>query len=187
MGEVSGYVNETGRINDVAKARLVTSGAMLGFGLTIGGVGLFARLATTVGSFLRNAFRRNQDQNSSGNASGAAAVVNTLTNAQRLQGAYGKQINTPPGTHPAANRNDGAYGERVGLQTLENETGMKFTPLQNPSGHGGDGIHIDADPNVRTIYVAEVKSSQHGLSNAQTAQGNAATKLDVWAGKSAGS
>jgi YD repeat-containing protein len=185
---ISEFANREGRINDIAKAQLVTTGAILGLGLAIGGVGLFAKLATTAGSFLRRVLsrRRNEPdappQPPGGGSTGGGAPH--LLPGQRLQQAYNRPIQTQPGTHPAGARNDGVYGERVGLQTLENETGMRFSPLQNPSGHGADGVHIDT--NSRTIFVAEVKSSQSGVANAATAQGNAATKLDEWARRSAG-
>jgi hypothetical protein len=188
MKGISEYVSSEGRINDMAKAELVTSGALLGLGLAIGGVSLFAKLATTAGSFLRSAFARRRNQPDTpqpppgGGTTGGGAPH--LLPGQRLQQAYNHPINTQPGTHPAGSRNDGVYGERVGLQTLEGETGMRFTPLQNPSGHGADGIHIDTK--AQTIYVAEVKSSQNGVANAATAQGNATTKLDEWARRSAG-
>lgn len=73
---------------------------------------------------------------------------------------------------------DGTLGETVGLQTVNEETGLNFAPLQNNSGNGADGVAID--PNTQTVWVAEVKSSQNGVGAAATAQGDPASKLENW-------
>jgi YD repeat-containing protein len=189
MEEVSGFVNREGRLGDFQKAKLVTSGAILGVGLVVGGVGLFARLATTAGRFLSRMFAKRTPDNAPNGTpnNGNAPPVVTLSAAQRLQQAYGKgPIQTAPAANPPHPRglNDGRHGEQVGLNTLEAETGMRFQPLQNPSGHGADGVFIDADNGV--IYVAEVKSSIGGVTDAATAQGSPTAKLTEWARRSAG-
>lgn len=59
---------------------------------------------------------------------------------------------------------------------------MAFKPLQNNSGNGADGVAID--PSTKTIWVAEVKSSQNGVSAAASAQGDPAAKLETWVANS---
>jgi filamentous hemagglutinin len=97
--------------------------------------------------------------------------------SQSVESLFGQTLNGSSLSHTAGLQN-GVLGEAVGLQTLEQETGLTFSPLQNNSGNGADGVAID--PNTQTIWVAEVKSSQNGVNAAATAQGDPATKLDAW-------
>ena len=105
--------------------------------------------------------------------SGVAAAEGATT----VDSLFGQTFTTSPLSHTAGLQN-GVLGETLGLQTLEEQTGLKFNPLQNNSGNGADGVAID-DANM-TIWNAEVKSSQNGVSAAATAQGNPATKLQTW-------
>jgi hypothetical protein len=190
MERLSRYVNTEGRLGDPTKAKLVLSGAILGVSLLVGGVGLFAKIAVTAGKFMKNLFRKKVDDIAPPpHAPGGNGLnpVAGLSGADRLAAARGKRIPGPNGMHPATRtgRNDGQYGEGIGLDTLETETGMRFQPLQNPSGHGADGVFIDAENGV--IYVAEVKSSTSGIAGAAVAEGNPFTKLEEWANKAADS
>jgi hypothetical protein len=111
-----------------------------------------------------------------------AAAEATQTALQRLEGTYGREIETVPGTHSATAR-PGSFGEQVAFDTLEAETGMRFRPLQNNSGHGADGAFIDYDS--QTIFVGEAKQSVDGLEHAAVAEGNPATKIRDWSRKAA--
>ena len=88
-----------------------------------------------------------------------------------------RAFTTSPLSHTDGIQN-GVLGEQLGLQTLTEETGLKFDALQNNSGHGADGVAIDNK--TSTIWTVEVKSSQNGASAAASAQGNPATKLQTW-------
>lgn len=74
--------------------------------------------------------------------------------------------------------NDGKLGEAVMLDVLEGTTGKKFTPMQNLSGHGPDGVYID--PVTKTIYLAEAKSSVNGADKAVPPTGSPTARLNQW-------
>lgn len=120
-------------------------------------------------------------------AAEAAAAAARLARSveQNLASVEGKVLTGPLISHTMGKNmtgnQSGKAGEQVGLQALNDVTGRKFAPLQNASDHGADGLLID-DAN-KTIYMAEVKSSQNGLENAGVAMGDPTTKLDAWARK----
>ncbi|ORT83449.1 hypothetical protein B7G54_24330 [Burkholderia puraquae] len=94
---------------------------------------------------------------------------------------FGQTLDGPIVTHTVGIQ-DGTLGESIGLQALKNETNLSFKALQNNSGHGADGVAIDSSS--KTIWVAEVKSSQNGVGAAASAQGDPLTKLETWVGAS---
>lgn len=120
-------------------------------------------------------------------AAEAAAAAARLARSveQNLASVEGKVLTGPLISHTMGKNmtgnQSGKAGEQVGLQALNDVTGRKFAPLQNASDPGADGLLID-DAN-KTIYMAEVKSSQNGLENAGVAMGDPTTKLDAWARK----
>jgi filamentous hemagglutinin len=73
---------------------------------------------------------------------------------------------------------NGKLGEQLGLQLLKEQTGLEFKALQNGSNHGCDGCAIAIKDN--TIWVADVKSSQNGLSNTKSPKGDPEAKLQKW-------
>jgi filamentous hemagglutinin len=115
------------------------------------------------------------------NAGGGAGQ--TPQNTQSVESLFGRTINASDVSHTAGLQN-GVLGEDVGLQTLNQETGLTFESLQNNSNNGADGVVID--PSTNTIWVAEVKSSQNGVSAAANATGDPAEKLDQWVRESLG-
>lgn len=105
------------------------------------------------------------------------ALPNPAATPQPVSSLYGQTLIGPAVSHTTG-RQTGSLGEQIGLQTLNARTGMNFAPLQNNSNQGADGVAIDH--NSRTIYVAEVKSSQNGIDNAEPARGDPAILLDGW-------
>ena len=97
--------------------------------------------------------------------------------AETVESLFGQTFTTSPLSHTAGRQN-GVLGETLGRQILEEQTSLTFNPLQNRSGHGADIIAID-DANL-TIWNAEVKSSQNGVSKAASAEGNPSVKLQTW-------
>lgn len=59
-------------------------------------------------------------------------------------------------------KNDGTLGEEEALNLLHDVTGHKFTPLQNGSNNGADGLALNPDLTKKEIFLVEVKSSIHG-------------------------
>ncbi|BEP66769.1 hypothetical protein GmRootV35_12830 [Variovorax sp. V35] len=105
------------------------------------------------------------------------ALPNPAATPQPVSSLFGQTLIGPAVSHTPG-RQTGVLGEDVGLQTLNTRTGLNFAPLQNNSNQGADGVALDH--NTRTIYVAEVKSSQNGVDNAASAEGNPVTLLQGW-------
>ena len=116
-------------------------------------------------------------------AAAAARAGKVAGNVQTVESLFGKTIQGPELSYLAGVQN-GKMPEQLGLQVLEQQTGRQFTALQNFSNQGADGVSID--PITRTIYVAEVKSSQNGVDAAKSAVGDPAVKLQQWADNSLG-
>ena len=110
-------------------------------------------------------------------ATALSPVADAGTGSASVDSLFGKTFQGPDVSHLAGLQN-GKVGEQVGLQTMEQETGLGFSPLQNNSNQGADGVAID--PNTKTIWVAEVKSSQNGVDAAASAQGDPEAKLQKW-------
>jgi filamentous hemagglutinin family protein len=104
-------------------------------------------------------------------------LPNPAATPQPVSSLYGQTLIGPAVSHTTG-RQTGFLGEDIGLQTLNTRTGLNFAPLQNNSNQGADGVAIDH--NARTIYVAEVKSSQNGVDKAASAEGNPVTLLQGW-------
>ncbi len=78
--------------------------------------------------------------------------------------------------------NDGALGEQLALQTLNEKTGLNFKPLQNSSNHGCDGCAVAINGDTITVVVMDAKSSVNGVSKAGTPHGDPRTRLEGWLG-----
>ena len=111
----------------------------------------------------------------------ACSDVPNAATSQSVEDLFGQTLNGPAVSHTPGLQN-GVLGEDLGLQTLNQETNLNFEALQNNSGNGADGVAID-DAN-QTIWVAEVKSSQNGVSAAADAAGDPVAKLNNWVGQS---
>jgi len=106
------------------------------------------------------------------------ALYNDLKSAPVRISVMGKFHNYKEGDF--IKYNDGKLGEAVMLDVLEGTTGKKFTPMQNLSGHGPDGVYIDKSTNPATIFLAEAKSSINGADAAKAPTGSATARLDKW-------
>ncbi|PTB16750.1 hypothetical protein C9I57_31830 [Trinickia symbiotica] len=171
--QVNGFANDilqqvgtpNGSVTPVYPAESVLLGSMVG-GLVSG----------ALGEFLGPAEGTAQTVTTSGPSAASAA-----TSTRSVESLFGQSFDGPLLSHTAGIQ-DGTLGESLGLKTLDGQTGMTFKPLQNNSGNGADGVAIDS--NTKTIWVAEVKSSQNGVGAAATAQGDPATKLETWVANS---
>lgn len=119
---------------------------------------------------------------------GASQVVSSAPNVatsptpiaqpvSKVDDLFGKTFDSVPITHIEDTQN-GKLGEQLGLQLLNDNTGLNFKPLQNTSNHGCDGCAFSIQDN--TIWVADVKSSQAGVDAAKEATGDPATRLRGW-------
>nr|QVX11003.1 hypothetical protein DBV21_14570 [Pseudomonas congelans] len=71
-------------------------------------------------------------------------------------------------------------GEQLGLQTLNEKTGLNFKPLQNGSNHGCDGCAVAINGDTITVVVMDAKSSVNGVSKAGTPNGEPRARLEGW-------
>jgi len=108
-----------------------------------------------------------------------ADIKTTAQPVAKVEDLFGKTFPSIPVSNISTLAyQDGKLAEQMGLQLANEYTGLNLRPLQNGSNHGCDGCDVAIKDNV--IWVADVKSSQNGLANAATAEGDPAVKLTEW-------
>ena len=106
------------------------------------------------------------------------AAGHTIGNIQKsVDNLVGRPIELVNVTHTIGRQN-GALGEEIATQVLNEQTGLEFKSLQNASNHGCDACAIDVKN--KTIWVADAKSSQNGVDAAASAAGDPLTRLEGW-------